>query len=84
MYPEGAFYRRQLSKNKRLFDNLAEPIVIHLIEVVPLRDRISDIPLLGAHFITLNCKRYNRGEPCVMLASGCAAGVDRIRRQNTR
>ena len=33
------------------------------VEVVPLRARSSDIPLLAAHFITLICKRYNRDEP---------------------
>ncbi len=33
------------------------------IEVVPLRARSSDIPLLAAHFIAMNCNRYNRDEP---------------------
>lgn len=32
------------------------------VEVVPLRSRSSDIPLLAAHFIALLCKRYNRVE----------------------
>ncbi|MFT5220351.1 MAG: PAS domain S-box-containing protein [Gammaproteobacteria bacterium] len=33
------------------------------IEVVPLRSRKSDIPLLAGHFIALACKRFNRAEP---------------------
>jgi len=32
------------------------------LEIVPLRDRISDIPLLTAHFITKLCKQHNRPE----------------------
>jgi formate hydrogenlyase transcriptional activator len=38
------------------------------VEVVPLRSRISDIPLLTAHFISLVCKRLNRAEPRLTLA----------------
>jgi transcriptional regulator with GAF, ATPase, and Fis domain len=39
------------------------------VEVVPLRARASDIPLLAAHFITLACKRQNRAEPRLTLAN---------------
>ena len=39
------------------------------VEVVPLRERISDIPLLAAHFVTLICKRYNRDEPRLTQAN---------------
>jgi len=33
------------------------------VDIVPLRARSSDIPLLTAHFISLVCKRLNRSEP---------------------
>jgi DNA-binding NtrC family response regulator len=36
---------------------------------VPLRERISDIPLLAAHFVALICKRYNRDEPRLTQAN---------------
>ena len=39
------------------------------VEVVPLRHRVSDIPLLAAHFISLICKRYNRDEPRLTQAN---------------
>jgi transcriptional regulator with GAF, ATPase, and Fis domain len=39
------------------------------VEVVPLRSRISDIPLLAAHFVSLICKRLNRSEPRLTLAN---------------
>jgi transcriptional regulator with GAF, ATPase, and Fis domain len=39
------------------------------IEVVPLRSRVSDIPLLAAHFISLVCKRLNRDEPRLTAAN---------------
>ena len=39
------------------------------VEVVPLRERISDIPLLAAHFVALICKRYNRDEPRLTQAN---------------
>jgi len=39
------------------------------VEVVPLRERISDIPLLAAHFVALVCKRYNRDEPRLTQAN---------------
>ena len=39
------------------------------VEVVPLRSRISDIPLLAAHFISLVCKRLNRSEARLTLAN---------------
>ena len=39
------------------------------VEVVPLRARSSDIPLLAAHFISLLCKRYNRDEPRLTQAN---------------
>ncbi len=39
------------------------------VEVVPLRERSSDIPLLAAHFISLLCKRYNRDEPRLTQAN---------------
>jgi PAS domain S-box-containing protein len=39
------------------------------VEVVPLRERISDIPLLAAHFVALICKRYNRDEPGLTQAN---------------
>jgi len=39
------------------------------VEVVPLRSRKSDIPLLAAHFISLVCKRLNRAEPRLTQAN---------------
>ena len=39
------------------------------VEVVPLRTRSSDIPLLAAHFISLLCKRYNRDQPSLTQAN---------------
>jgi len=39
------------------------------VEVVPLRSRSSDIPLLAAHFISLVCKRHNRAEPRLTQAN---------------
>ena len=39
------------------------------IEVVPLRARVSDIPLLAVHFIDLICKRYNREKPRLSQAN---------------
>jgi formate hydrogenlyase transcriptional activator len=39
------------------------------VEVVPLRSRNSDIPLLAAHFISLVCKRHNRTEPRLTQAN---------------
>jgi len=39
------------------------------VEVVPLRSRISDIPLLATHFISLVCKRLNRSAPRLTLAN---------------
>jgi PAS domain S-box-containing protein len=39
------------------------------VEVVPLRSRKSDIPLLAAHFIALVCKRLNRAEPRLTQAN---------------
>ncbi|MCP4877833.1 MAG: AAA family ATPase, partial [Gammaproteobacteria bacterium] len=39
------------------------------VEVVSLRERIGDIPLLAAHFIALICKRYNRDEPRLTQAN---------------
>jgi formate hydrogenlyase transcriptional activator len=39
------------------------------VEVVPLRDRISDVPLLAAHFISLICKQHNRNEPRLTQAN---------------
>jgi formate hydrogenlyase transcriptional activator len=39
------------------------------VEVVPLRSRKSDIPLLAAHFIALFCTRLNRAEPRLTQAN---------------
>jgi formate hydrogenlyase transcriptional activator len=39
------------------------------VEVVALRSRKSDIPLLAAHFISLVCKRLNRAEPRLTQAN---------------
>lgn len=39
------------------------------VEVVPLRERSSDIPLLAAHFVALICKRYNRDQPRLTQAN---------------
>ena len=39
------------------------------VEVVPLRSRSSDIPLLAAHFISLVCKRHKRTEPRLTQAN---------------
>jgi len=39
------------------------------VEVVPLRSRSSDIPLLAAHFISLISTRYNRKEPRLTQAN---------------
>ncbi|MEA3275675.1 MAG: sigma 54-interacting transcriptional regulator, partial [Pseudomonadota bacterium] len=33
------------------------------IHALPLRERGDDIPALGAHFIALSCRRFNRPEP---------------------
>lgn len=33
------------------------------VEAISLRNRIDDVPLLAAHFITLICRRLNRPEP---------------------
>jgi len=34
---------------------------VHQLEVPPLRDRLSDVPLLAEHFLTLIAKEYRRG-----------------------
>ena len=39
------------------------------IEAVPLRSRLSDIPLLAAHFISNLCSRNNREEPRLTQAN---------------
>lgn len=39
------------------------------VEVVPLRSRLDDIPLLTAHFISLICIRHNREEPRLTQAN---------------
>jgi len=54
----------------RLFrEDLYFRLNVFPVEVVPLRARNSDIPLLAAHFISLICKRHNRAEPRLTQAN---------------
>lgn len=54
----------------RLFrEDLYFRLNVFPVEVAPLRARISDIPLLTAHFISLICKRHNRAEPRLTQAN---------------
>lgn len=57
------------AKAKLFREDLYFRLNVFPVVVVPLRARISDIPLLTAHFISLNCKRYNRDEPRLTKAN---------------
>ena len=54
----------------RLFrEDLYFRLNVFPIEAVPLRSRLSDIPLLAAHFISNLCARNNREEPRLTQAN---------------
>ena len=56
-------------ETKRFREDLFFRLNVFPIEAVPLRDRIDDIPLLAAHFISLARRRLNRPEPNLTQAN---------------
>lgn len=60
---------KQDVENKLFREDLYFRLNVFPVEVVPLRARISDVPLLAAHFITQICKSHNREEPHLTQAN---------------
>jgi PAS domain S-box-containing protein len=54
---------------KRFREDLFFRLNVFPVEVVPLQERIDDVPLLAAHFITLISRRLNRPEPHLTQAN---------------
>ncbi len=57
---------------------------VHVLRVPPLRERLSDIPLLAEHFLAITCEAF--GRPAHHLSEAAAARLARYdwRRNNVR
>jgi len=68
----------------RFRQDLLYRLDVHNLRVPPLRERLSDVPLLAAHFLTLTCEKFGVKEKHLSDEALARLGAHDWRRNNVR